>query len=152
MLATQQQAPIAIPALKTRLERLEARMFREEQIEIPLTHRFAPGVYLREVFMPAGAIVLGHEHKTEHFNIILKGRASVMMGGEVHEIIGPCTLISKAGVRKALYIHEDMIWQTVHPTHETDLKKLENELITKSETYLSHHAEVRKLIQHVGLS
>jgi len=26
-------------------------------------HRFAPGVYMRQVFMPAGTVVLGHCHK-----------------------------------------------------------------------------------------
>jgi len=132
-----------------KLERLEAGMLRHVQTEIPLTHRFAPGVYLREVFMPAGTIVLGHEHKTEHFNIIIKGRCTVLMDGQIEEIVAPCTLVSKAGVRKALYIHEDTIWQTVHPTEETDLTKLEEQLIIKSPVFLSHMQELEKLMQSV---
>ena len=43
------------------------------QVECPLKHYFAPGVYLREIFMPAGSVVIGKIHKTEHFNIIQKG-------------------------------------------------------------------------------
>ncbi len=30
-----------------------------EQVECPLTHYFAPGVYLREILMPAGAHDMG---------------------------------------------------------------------------------------------
>lgn len=131
-----------------KVERLEAALIAREQVDIPLTHRFAPGVYLREVFMPAGTIVIGHAHNTEHFNIVIKGRATVMMDGVVQEIEGPQVLVSKPGVRKCLYIHEDMVWQTVHPTDQTDLSILEDLLITKSETFLAHQ-DLKLLKQHV---
>lgn len=131
-----------------KVERLEGMLLPKDQVEIPLTHRFAPGVYLREVLMPAGTIVVGHAHNTEHFNIIIKGRATVMMDGVVQDIVAPQVLVSKPGVRKCLYIHEDMIWQTVHPTEETDLCILEDLLITKSETFLAHH-DLKLLKEHV---
>src|SRR5690242_10473496 len=63
------------------IERLEAQLLSEPQLPAPVTHHFAPGVYMREIFMPAGAFVIGHEHRTEHLNVILTGRASVMMDG-----------------------------------------------------------------------
>lgn len=118
---------------------MEAVLLKVPQADCPVTHRFAPGVYAREIFMPAGTVVVGHEHKTEHFNIISKGRASVRIGDAIEEIIAPCTFVSKPGVRKALFIKEDMVWTTIHVTEETDLQKLEDLLIVKSHQWLEHH-------------
>lgn len=127
------------------IEAYEAELLKLPQVEVPLTHRFAPGVYMREVCMPAGSLIIGHEHRTEHLNIIFTGRATVMMDGEVQEIVGPCTLTSAPGVRKVLYIHEEMRWATIHPTEETDLNKLEELLIVKSASYTQHHADMKRL-------
>lgn len=103
--------------------------------------------------MRAGTFVIGHEHKTEHFNIVLTGRASVMLeDGKVQEIVAPCTFVSHAGVRKVLYIHEDMIWQTVHPTEETDVDKLEAALIVKSVSFLKHEKLLEDIRQHLELT
>ena len=95
--------------------------------------------------MPAGSLIIGHEHRTEHFNIVLSGRATVMMDGVISEIASPCVLKSAAGVRKVLYIHEEMRWATIHPTDETDLTKLEEMLIVKSASYQRHHEDMQKL-------
>jgi hypothetical protein len=35
------------------------------------------------------------------------------------------------GTKRALYIHEDATWVTFHPTPETDLEKIETQLIAK---------------------
>jgi len=106
------------------------------QVECPLKHYFAPGVYLREILMPAGAIVIGKIHKTEHFNIIQKGSVSIMgEDGVRHRLDAPCTFVSKPGIQKTLYIHEDTVWSTVHLTEERDLEKLEAMLIEPDESY-----------------
>lgn len=119
------------------IPKLETGLLQCEQVECPLVHRFAPGVYLREIFMPAGSFVLGHEHVTGHFNVILSGRARVLIDGKVREIQAPFTFKSEPGIRKALYVLEDMIWQTIHPTDETDVEKLEAMLVKPSAEYLT---------------
>jgi hypothetical protein len=128
-----------------KVERIEAELLRLPQVEVPLQHRFAPGIYLREVVMPAGTIVIGHQHKTEHFNIVLSGRALVSMNGVTREIVAPCILKSEVGVRKILYIREEMRWATIHPTDETDVAKLEDSLIVKSSAWLDYSKEVEKI-------
>ena len=100
----------------------ECRTF--PQLELPLLHDFAPGLYMRRIFMPRMAFVIGRTHKTEHFNIVLSGSALVMIDGEIELIKAPCVFKSKAGCKKTLHILEDMIWMTTHPTDETDLEKL----------------------------
>jgi len=138
-------APIA-----ARIESIEAELLRLPQVDCPLVHRFAPGVYLREIFMPAGTFIIGQQHKTEHFNIILRGRARVSIDGVVQIIEAPFTFVSHIDVRKVLYIEEDMVWQTVHPTNETDLGKLEEQLIVKSASYQKHVEDLRALRAIVG--
>jgi hypothetical protein len=120
------------------IEQAEGRLLDAPQLEMPLTHRFAPGVYLREILMPAGAIVIGQQHKTEHFNIVISGKLNVMINGVVEHLVAPCIFKSGVDVRKVLYIIEDTRWITVHPTDETDLVKLEELLILKSPTFLRH--------------
>ncbi len=120
------------------------------QTECPVTHRFAPGVYLREIYMPADTVVIGKIHKTEHFNIILAGVVLIVHDdGSREEIVGPCTFVSKAGVQKVLYIIEPTFWQTVHVTDETDLARLEEILISKDNPSLSEavRTEILRIAQ-----
>ncbi len=125
------------------VEEVEGRMLVLPQVDVPLTHRFAPGVYMREVVMPAGSFVI----RTKHFNVVTKGRALVRMDDKVEEIIAPCVFVSEAGVRKILLIVEEMTWATVHPTTETDQAKLDELLIEKSETFLDHEAALAAIEQ-----
>jgi quercetin dioxygenase-like cupin family protein len=134
-----------------KIEQLEKKLLWLPQIELPLTHLFAPGVYYREIFMPEGSFIIGHEHLTEHFNIVLSGVATVYLGGgRVDLISGPTTFISKPGVRKMLYIHMDMRWVTIHPTNVTDVSQLESMLIVKSEEFCKHELELAEFKKILG--
>ena len=120
--------------------------------ELPLTHTFSDGVYAREIFMPAGMIVVGHVHNTKHLNIVQCGKAMVWMNGEVSEVSGPITFESGAGVRKVLYILEDMIWTTIHVTDETDVETLENTLVDKSQSEgLTNETLIEQMKNHLVL-
>jgi hypothetical protein len=104
------------------------------QKDCALIHRFAPGVYLREIHMPADTVVIGKVHKTEHFNILLQGACLIVHDdGRREELRAPLTFVSGAGVQKVLYILEDMVWQTVHVTPETDMAKLEADIVEPCE-------------------
>jgi hypothetical protein len=116
-------------------------------VECPLNHQFAKGIYFREIFMPAGTFVIGHEHKTEHFNVVLSGCAKVLMDGEVVDIIAPCVFVSKPGVRKFLLITEDMRWATIHPTDETDIEKLEDMHIDRSAPLMDYKKVLLQLTE-----
>lgn len=132
------------------IERVEAALLSQPQLDLPLTHLFAPDIYWREIFMPAGSVVIGHEHKTEHFNVVLTGRARVSIEGEWHDIVAPQVFVSKPGVRKVLHILEDVRWATIHATQETDPAKMEELFIVKSETFLKHQHESRREIPAVS--
>ena len=98
--------------------------------EMPVSHLFTPGLYVREIFMPAGTLLTSKIHKTEHPFVILSGKASVWIGdGEEVVLEGPYVGVTKPGTRRVLYIHEDMRWLTFHPTEFTDLAVIEEQLI-----------------------
>lgn len=122
---------------KAAIESLEALLLPAAQMEIQYVHTFAPGVYVREAHVKGGMIGVGHEHKTKNINVVLKGRLKIVAGDEVIELVAPCVFVSEPGVRKVAHFLEDTIWLNVlhNPTNETDLKKLEDLFVIKSETY-----------------
>jgi hypothetical protein len=120
----------AVPS-REKLLRLEAAMLEQPQIEIPVRHIFAPGLYAREIVIPKGTLLTGKIHKTPHLNVISQGDISVLTEHGIQRITGPAVLVSSAGIKRAGYAHEETRWMTVHVTNETDLSKLEEELIAK---------------------
>lgn len=99
-----------------------------------LTHRFTPGMYAREFFMPAGTLVVSARHKTEHPFVVLSGRAAVWTEeGGVTILTAGHVGITKPGTLRVLYIHEDCRWITFHATTETDPAVIEREVV-------EHHA------------
>ena len=101
--------------------------------ECPLTHKFADGVYVREIFIPKGMLVVGKLHKHSHPNFLLKGDVTVITEGKGKERLkAPLSIISEAGTKRVVYAHEDTVWVTVHVTEETDLVKIEDHVIAKS--------------------
>ncbi len=103
--------------------------YEEKMTGLDVKHHFAPGVYAREVLLPAGSVVIGKTHKTEHLNIIAQGHCTVHCMGKILEIHGPYTFVSKAGAKKAVYSHTDVVWINIHLTDETDIDEIEKEII-----------------------
>ena len=100
--------------------------------ECPLTHHFAPGLYAREIFLPAGTVVVGKIHRHAHINTISKGRVFVATEFGFVELVAPVTFVSQPGTKRALVAQEDTIWTTYHPTEETELSKIEEHVIAPS--------------------
>lgn len=137
--------PEAAPTL---LDQLEAALVaaRSEgdapRADCPVTHRFTPGMYIREIFIPAGTLGTTMEHRTRHPFFILKGEVRVSSGTEGSVCYrAPHVGITEAGTRRALYAVEDTIWVTCHATEETDIGKI-GEAITRHRNPLLHDLPV----------
>ena len=105
-----------------------------QEVEMQLTHTFAPGVYVRTAYIKAGSIIVGKIHKHKHANIVNKGDVTVVTeSGGIQHISGFMPMVSEAGTKRALHAHTDTIWTTIHLTNSTDLAEIEKELI--AETY-----------------
>ena len=131
-----------IPVEKTqdeRIDELEATMVNNfDPVELPLTHRFTNGLYVREIFMPAGSLITSKIHKTQHQYFILKGSVSVWIDeGEEIFLEAPFIGVTEPGTRRVLYIWEDCVWATAHPNPENmDEIEIEEKIIEKRDNPL----------------
>lgn len=115
--------------MRDKVLHLESVMRTMPQIELKTNHYFADGMYARELFRPAGTLIVGKVHKKEHFYIVLKGSVKVSMDDEVKVFTAPAVLVSKPGTKRAVLSLEDSICMTVHKTKKKNLYKIEEELI-----------------------
>tara|TARA_S200000501_G_C20859288_1_gene759026 strand:+ start:3090 stop:3572 length:483 start_codon:yes stop_codon:yes gene_type:complete len=97
----------------------------------PLKHSFGDGCYIREIFMPAGQLIISKIHKKLHPYFIMKGKVSILTDEGVQHIQAPYSGITKPGTKRVLYIHEDTVFITVSVTNKTDIKEIEDEIIAK---------------------
>jgi hypothetical protein len=117
-------APCHPTTYQDRVELVAAAAASQPQIHCPLEHRFTPGLYIREIRMPKGAVIVSRKHLTEHPFIVSQGHAAVLTDEGVQQIRAPYCGITKPGTQRILYIHEDCVWTTFHPTNETDPEKI----------------------------
>ncbi len=120
-----------IISVRNNINNLASSMKDMDQQECPVTHRFANGCYLREIFMKKGTTIVGKIHATEHFNVILTGDVTVVTAEWTKRFKAPHTFISGAGIQKVVYIHEDCQWQTLHVTDKTDVNEIEKDVIVE---------------------
>lgn len=129
------ELPIASELAGRSIESVEREFLKHEQVSCPVIHSFAPGLYMREVNLPAGSFVIGHHQNFDHMNIFLKGKVTMLNDdGSSVTLTAPMRFVGKPG-RKIGYIHEDVVWMNVYSTQETDIEKLESIFLTKSETF-----------------
>ena len=112
-----------------RVESVLPQLRAMPQMECTEAHHFGPGIYVKEVTMPTGALIVGKPHKTEHLCVMLKGKMRLLKDdGEVVEMSAPMTFVGKPG-RKIAYIIETVVFQNIYSTNETDIEKLEHMFI-----------------------
>ena len=103
-------------------------------------HRFAKGLYCREMLIPEGVKIIGKIHATQHFNTIVQGECLVITTTEEKHIKAPHTWVTDAGEQKAVLALSDVIWQTYHVTDKTDLKEIESDVIVDNFDQLENKA------------
>lgn len=131
------------------IERLEAHLLDLPQVECPVVHHFGPGIYVREVTLPAGALAIGHAQRFEHLNVMLKGKVALLDdSGHPKVLEAPLIFTGKPG-RKIGYIIEETVWQNIYATEERDIDKLEATFLDKSESWQLQEAQ-SKQIEHLS--
>jgi hypothetical protein len=143
--------PLSAEDLDAAIDEMQERLLaRPETLTIrpPHNNLFAPSVYLREITMPQGDLVIGAKHSTEHYNIFLTGSALVLMEDKLVKIEAPLVVKSLPNVRKVLLILETMRMLTVHPNpdNETDEHRLQ-EMFTVVPPYIIHEKALAAALQ-----
>lgn len=133
--------------------------FMGDSVNCPLTHKFAPGIYVREIFIPANTYIVGKIHKHTHPNFLMSGTVEVITeSGGAETLVGPLSIISPPGTKRALRAITDLVWITVHhnPTNTQDLNELEDIIIAPSyeayEKFISEGEEqVPQILESIKL-
>lgn len=125
----------AVPALNG----LEAVMQGLPQVACDCVHAFAPGIYIRQVTLPAGAFVMGHRHKNAHLNVMLRGHLTLFNeDGSRSDLVAPVVCVANAG-RKVAYVREETVWLNLYATPETDVAILEETYLDKTPEWQDFH-------------
>lgn len=104
------------------LDRCELELVNQfPEADLPVQHLFTPGLYIRQILMPAGTILTSRIHDTEHPYTISMGLCTVFTRKDGVQLLGaPFTGVTEPGTRRLLFMHEDTVWTTYHPTDLTD--------------------------------
>lgn len=116
---------------REQIVRLQEAMLSKQCEQPEPTHFFAPGMYLRELTVPAGMLLVGKTHKHTHFLVVTKGRAEVISEFG-RALVEPGHIsVSQAGVKRVVLALEDTQFITVHlnPSDTQDLAVVEDEHI-----------------------
>jgi hypothetical protein len=132
-LAVKQDLDIPI---SEKVEKLLAQVQQMPQVDCQTKHYFGPSIYIREVTMPAGAVVIGKPHRKDHRCVMLQGRMIIVDAeGNQKELVAPMTFVGSAG-RKVAYILETTVFQNILATDETNIEVLENMLVDNTQPML----------------
>lgn len=114
---------------------IESELIQMPQVDASVIHRFGPNLYIRELSMAAGTFAIGHHQNFEHLNVFLKGKVKMFNeDGSTTILEAPMMFVGKPG-RKMGYVLEDMVWQNIYSTSETEVDKLEAHFLTKSDSW-----------------
>ncbi len=102
--------------------------------QFPLKHSFADQVYVRQMDMKKDTLVVGAIHNHLHVWFLLTGSLTVVTETSQEDYLAPCYVISKPGVKRVIYAHEDSIFVNIHknPDNTQDIDKLEARIVSKN--------------------
>jgi len=108
-------------------------MLKRPQVVLEFKEYRSPGVYARELHIPAGHVLTGHVHKYEQLNILSKGRMRVLTENGIVEVSAPFTVVSPPGTKRIAYAITDCVWTTILGTDLETTEEIENHFLIKTE-------------------
>lgn len=97
----------------------------------PIKHTFADGIYVRQMDMKQGGVVVGAIHKHLHVWFLLTGHVTIATEDTTEDYIAPCYVVSTPGVKRVILANENSIFVNIHknPSNTKDLNVLEKEIV-----------------------
>jgi quercetin dioxygenase-like cupin family protein len=106
---------------------------RPDKIELPVpTHRFAAGLFSREITIPAGTLIVGKKHLYSHFVVILTGRIAIYSDDDTVNEYAAGDVIVSGSTQRAVIAIENTRVMNIHanPDNLTDIDEIESILIS----------------------
>jgi hypothetical protein len=111
------------------VKRMEADPTARPGRDVPVLHRFTPGLYSRTVVLEAGEYCVSLIHKTRHQFAILDGVAVIWSPKSGWQIVkSPYQGVTEVGERRAVRAICRVTWATYHATEKTDIAEIEGDL------------------------
>lgn len=120
-----------------------------DQFTPDLVQYFCSGVYMRQIFLPAGTLLTGKIHRLPCLNVLLQGEIEVVTESGYKLLVAPVVFESPAGTKRAARVISDTIWLTVHAHdgEERDGAAMADLLTVPSYELLESHCPPEKLTQ-----
>ena len=134
-------------SLRDKVNLIEGEMRKQPQREIPIRHYFSPGVYAREITIPADTLLTGRVHKFAQLNILSGGEISVLTEEGIVRVKAPFTVVSPPGTKRIAYAHTECTWTTILHTEETDPDKIEELFTVETDQEYLQFINDQKLIE-----
>ena len=131
---------------------IERRIQQVPQVNCPVRHYFIPGMYAREITIPAGTAITGAVHKQQSIVVLSAGRMRLDTADGVLEIAAPFTMICNPGAKNVAEAIEQCVWTNFFATTETDIDKLVEELTESTAADLLGGAHNKQLLNTQGAS
>ena len=134
-----------LPIGRDKVLRLEAALAKMPQFECPLNHYFVDGLYVREIFIPAGVALVGYIHMFPCITTISQGEIAITDGEKTVILRAPFTMACAPGTKKAGYAIKDTIWSDayVNPDNERNIEALERRLTTDTHAQYLERTRLR---------
>ena len=120
--------------MRQKVQALQDVISQLPQYEPETKHTFHAGMYCREVWRPAGVIIVGKVHKKEHFYLIVSGTVAITTDEGVKSVTGPTLLCSKPGTKRAVYAETDALCMTFHVVDAKTVEDAEQELVEEDDS------------------
>ena len=117
----------------------------------PLEHSFADGLYIRKLTVPAKTLTVTKIHAVNHAFFLQQGTISVLTEEGVKKYTAPYQGITKAGTKRIIYHHDEVVFTTVHATKEIDIEKIELEVIAEDFDWLDNKLEAERFIDFIEI-
>lgn len=120
--------------VSNKMNELEAALLDYPHVDLPQIHRFQPGGYLREVWIPAGTVLTTRRHLTNHHFVVIEGECDVVTeDGEMKRIKAGDVGFTIAGTRRTIHAISGTRWLTFHVTDLTDPDEIAETITEQAE-------------------
>lgn len=102
------------------------------RLGVRVAHHFGGGAYIKETFIPAGAMLAQHAHAHTHLSYLVGGQVELEIDGErcFHGV--PTAFVLEAGKVHAVHARTDAVWLCVWPTDCTDPRRIDEALLERA--------------------
>lgn len=97
------------------------------EVDLPIKHYQCAGIYGREMFAPAGTVIIGKIHLHDTLSFLLRGSMIIYSSGEgSRRYDAPATILAPAGTRRVLVAVTDSTFTAVLGTNERNIDVIES--------------------------